>query len=123
MRAKEVVVKKTTNWSKETLGLVVGIRVVKDVEEAVKFIHKYTKSHTEGIIAQDTNIVDYFTKSIDAAAIFINSSTRLHDGHVFGLGSEMGISTSKIHARGPVGLKELTTYKWQVYGKGNTRGK
>ncbi|TSC71342.1 MAG: glutamate-5-semialdehyde dehydrogenase [Parcubacteria group bacterium Gr01-1014_48] len=123
MRAKEVVVKKTMSWSKETLGLVVGIRVVKDVEEAVKFIHKYTKSHTEGIIAQDTNIIDYFTKSIDAAAIFINSSTRLHDGYVFGLGSEMGISTSKIHARGPVGLKELTTYKWQVYGKGNIREK
>jgi len=123
MTSKKVSVRKSIDWDEETLGLVVGLKVVKDVKEAVKFIHQYTKSHTEGIIAKDTRVIDYFTKSIDAAAIFVNASTRLHDGYVFGLGSEMGISTSKLHARGPVGLKELTTYKWQVYGKGNIREK
>ncbi len=123
MQAKGVVVKKTMDWDKETLGLVVGIKIVRDVREAVKFVRKYTKLHTEGIVARDADVIDYFTRSVDAAALFINASTRLHDGYVFGLGSEMGISTSKLHARGPVGLKELTTYKWQVYGKGNIREK
>lgn len=123
MSSKKVIVKKTMDWDKETLGLVVGVKIVKNVEEAVKFIQEHTKSHTEGIISKDAAVIDYFTKSIDAAALFVNASTRLHDGYVFGLGSEMGISTSKLHARGPVGLKELTTYKWQVYGKGNIRGK
>jgi len=123
MTSKKVSVRKSIDWDEETLGLVVGLKVVKDVKEAVKFIHQHTKSHTEGIIAKETRVIDYFTKSIDAAAIFVNASTRLHDGYVFGLGSEMGISTSKLHARGPVGLKELTTYKWQVYGKGNIREK
>ncbi len=123
MTAKNVVVKKSTNWNKETLGLVVGIKVVKGVNEAVKFIHQHTKSHTEGIVAKDNDVINYFAKSVDAAAIFVNASTRLHDGYVFGLGSEMGISTSKLHARGPVGLKELTTYQWQIYGEGNIREK
>ena len=123
MSSKKVIVKRAMDWDKETLSLVVGIKVVKDVKEAVKFIHQHTKLHTEGVIAKDADVIDYFTKSVDAAAIFINASTRLHDGYVFGLGSEMGISTSKLHARGPVGLKELTTYKWQIYGKGNIREK
>jgi len=123
MLLKKVIVKLVMDWDKETLGLVVGIKIVKDIKEAVEFIHKHTKGHTEGIISKDTNSINYFTKSVDAATLFINASTRLHDGYVFGLGSEMGISTSKLHARGPVGLKELTTYKWQIYGKGNIRKK
>lgn len=109
------------DWDSEFLGLSVSIKVVKNVEEAVKFTNLHSKSHSEGIVAIDKRVIDYFTKSIDAAALFINCSTRLHDGYVFGLGSEMGISTGKLHARGPVGLKELTTYKWEVHGNGQIR--
>jgi len=109
------------DWDTEFLGLRVSIKIVKDVNEAIGFINKHSKKHSEGIIATDTKVIDYFTKSVDSAALFINCSTRLHDGYVFGLGSEMGISTGKLHARGPVGLKELTTYKWEVYGNGQVR--
>ena len=109
------------NWDTEFLGLRVSIKIVKNVNEAIGFINKHSKKHSEGIIAADKKVIDYFTKSVDSAALFINCSTRLHDGYVFGLGSEMGISTGKLHARGPVGLKELTTYKWEVYGHGQTR--
>lgn len=109
------------DWDTEFLGLSVSIKIVKNVEEAVNFINLHTKRHSEGIIAEDKKVIDYFVSSIDAAALFINCSTRLHDGYVFGLGSEMGISTGKLHARGPVGLKELTTYKWEVYGNGQIR--
>ena len=108
-------------WDTEFLALKVGIKVVRNVEEAIAFIHQHTKRHTEGVIAGDKRVIQKFVNGIDAAALFVNSSTRLHDGYVFGLGSEMGISTSKLHARGPVGLKELTTYKWELYGKGAIR--
>ena len=121
MVAKGVTVKTNTNWDTETLGLTVGIKVVSGVGDAISFIHAHTKKHSEGIVAKNKRVIDQFTKSIDAAALFVNASTRFHDGYEFGLGSEMGISTSKLHARGPVGLKELTTYKWQIYGKGNIR--
>ncbi len=109
------------DWDTEFLGLGVSIKIVKDVNEAVDFINKHSKRHSEGIIATDKKVIDSFIKSVDAAALFVNCSTRLHDGYVFGLGSEMGISTGKLHARGPVGLTELTTYKWEVYGNGQIR--
>lgn len=109
------------DWDTEFLGLSVSIKTVTNVEEAIYFINQHSKRHSEGIIATDKKVINYFTKSIDAAALFINCSPRLHDGYVFGLGSEVGISTGKLHARGPVGLKELTTYKWEVYGHGQIR--
>ncbi len=108
-------------WDTEFLDLCLGIKVVSNIEEAVDFINIHTKNHSEAIVAKDQKVIEKFTKQIDTAAIFINCSTRLHDGYVFGLGSEMGISTGKLHARGPVGLKELTTYKWEVYGNGQIR--
>lgn len=113
----------TTNedWDKEFLGLVLNIEVVQNVDEAIGFINEHSKKHSEGIVASDTEVIEQFTNLVDAAALFVNCSTRLHDGYVFGLGSEMGISTGKLHARGPVGLKELTTYKWEVYGNGQIR--
>lgn len=114
-------VKKTTDWNTEFLDLTVSIKIVEDVDEAIQFINKYTKRHSEGIIAEDKNTINKFTKGIDAAAIFVNCSTRLHDGYEFGMGAEMGIATGKLHSRGPVGLKELTTYKWEVYGNGQVR--
>lgn len=121
MEAKGVTVKTRMNWDTETLGLTVGIKIVSGVDEAIAFTQAHGKKHSEGIVAKNKRVIEEFTKSIDAAALFVNASTRFHDGYEFGLGSEMGISTSKLHARGPVGLRELTTYKWQIYGKGNIR--
>ncbi len=121
MEAEGVTVRRQMDWDEETLSLKVGIKVVKDADEAIAFIEKHSKKHTEGIVAKDAKVVKRFLNVIDAAALFVNASIQLHDGYVFGLGAEMGISTSKLHARGPVGLKELTTYKWEVYGHGNIR--
>ncbi|MEK7597569.1 MAG: glutamate-5-semialdehyde dehydrogenase [Patescibacteria group bacterium] len=111
----------TGKWGREFLGMKVSIKIVDSLEDAISFINIYSKKHSEGIIAQDKNIINKFCQSIDSATIFVNSSTRLHDGYVFGLGAEMGIATGKLHARGPVGLKELSIYKWIVYGKGHIR--
>ncbi|NCO88366.1 hypothetical protein AUK04_02900 [Candidatus Roizmanbacteria bacterium CG2_30_33_16] len=108
-------------WSEEFLGLKVSIKIVNDIDEAINFVNIFGKKHSEGIIAEDKKAINKFTQSIDAAAIFVNCSTRLHDGYEFGLGSEMGIATGKLHARGPVGLKELSIYKWIAYGKGHIR--
>jgi glutamate-5-semialdehyde dehydrogenase len=121
LRKENVKVEVGKDWNKEFLRLAINIKIVKDTREAIEFINKYSKKHSEGIIATDKETIKQFTNSVDAAALFINCSTRLHDGYVFGLGSEMGISTGKLHARGPVGLKELTTYKWKVYGNGQIR--
>lgn len=108
-------------WDQEFLDLKIGIKIVKNLDEAIKFINIYSKKHSEGIIAMDKSVINKFKNSIDTAAAFVNCSTRFHDGYEFGMGAEMGISTGKIHARGPVGLKELTTYKWEVYGNGQIR--
>lgn len=108
-------------WDKEFLSLKVSIKVVDSMDKAISFINYHTKKHSEGIITEDKKVVNIFCRSIDAAAIFVNTSPRLHDGYVFGLGAEMGIATGKLHARGPVGLKELSIYKWIIYGKGHLR--
>lgn len=112
---------KTQDWNREFLDLTLNIKIVEDVEEAIGFVKKYTKGHSEGIIAEDKKVIDTFVNNIDSAAVFINCSTRFHDGFEFGMGAEMGIATGKLHARGPVGLQELTTYRWEVYGNGQTR--
>lgn len=112
---------KEKDWKKEFLGLVVAFKIVKNVDDAIAFIQKYTKKHSEAIVAEDKKVIDMYTHAIDAAALFISCSPRLHDGFEFGLGAEMGIATGKLHARGPVGLKELTTYKWETYGNGQVR--
>ena len=110
-----------SQWDKEFLDLAINIKMVNNIEDAVEFVKKYSKGHSEGIIAQDKAAIEKFVNSIDCAAVFINCSTRFHDGFEFGMGAEMGISTGKLHARGPVGLKELTTYRWEVYGQGQIR--
>jgi glutamate-5-semialdehyde dehydrogenase len=81
----------------------------------------YTSHHSEAIIAEDAKTVDYFMKNIDAAAVYANTSTAFTDGGQFGMGAEIGISTQKLHARGPMGLEALTSYKWLVYGDGQIR--
>lgn len=108
-------------WNTEFLGLTVAIKIVKNVDQAVGFINKYSKHHSEGIIAMDKTVISAFVNGLDTAVVFINCSTRFNDGYEFGLGAEMGIATGKLHARGPVGLRELTTYRWEAYGKGQIR--
>ncbi|TSC86533.1 MAG: Gamma-glutamyl phosphate reductase [Parcubacteria group bacterium Gr01-1014_8] len=110
-----------SDYSAEFLDRIVVLKVVKSTEEAIAFIRRFSKKHTEGIVSRNKKTVAAFVNSIDAAGIFVNCSTRLHDGGIFGLGAEMGIATGKLHARGPVGLKELATYKWVMYGSGQIR--
>ena len=82
----------------------------------------YTSGHSEAILSEDKNTIDYFLHHIDAAAVYVNASTAFTDGGEFGMGAEIGISTQKLHARGPMGLAELTSYKWLVWGDGQIRG-
>ena len=100
---------------------ILTVGVVKDVRDAVAHINEHGTKHSEAIITQNQQNADYFMKSIDAAAVYHNASTRFTDGFVFGLGAEIGISTQKLHARGPMGLRELTTYQYRIHGKGQVR--
>lgn len=109
------------DWATEYLGLEMAVRVVDTKEEAVEHIRRYSTGHTEAIISQDVEAIRYFTDAIDGAAIMINASTRFTDGGELGLGAEIGISTQKLHARGPMGLSELTTTTWIVEGDGHVR--
>ncbi len=109
------------DWSTEYLDLILGIKIVKDVDEAIEHISKYGTGHSESIITNDYNHALKFTRSVDAAAVYVNASTRFTDGGEFGFGAEIGISTQKLHARGPVGLNELTSYKYVIYGEGQVR--
>lgn len=109
------------DWSTEYLDLIISIKIVNSLEEAIQHINKYGSGHSEAIVTDNRDAAEKFLKEVDASAVFHNSSTRLHDGGVFGLGSEIGISTQKLHARGTMGLNELTTTKYLVYGKGHIR--
>ncbi len=109
------------DWKTEYLDLIISIKIVDSVEDAIEHINCYGTLHSESIISENMKTVDKFFKGVDAAAIFHNASTRFTDGGEFGLGAEIGISTDKIHARGPMGLEELTSYKYLVYGNGQTR--
>ena len=109
------------DWYAEYLDLILAVGVVKDLRAAMEHINKHGSRHSEAIITQDERSANKFLKEVDAAAVFVNASTRLHDGYEFGLGAEMGISTDKLHARGPMGLEELTTYKYLVRGAGQIR--
>ncbi len=109
------------DWSTEYLDLILGVKVVNGVDEAIEHIRKYGTKHSESIITRDYENALKFTSRIDAAVVYVNASTRFTDGGEFGFGAEMGISTQKIHARGPVGLNELTTYKYVVFGEGQIR--
>lgn len=109
------------DWKTEYLDLIISIKVVENINEAIKHINTYSTKHSESIITQDYQSTKKFLNEIDSSCVYVNSSTRFTDGGEFGLGAEIGISTQKLHARGPMGLKELTTTKYIIYGNGQTR--
>lgn len=110
------------DWRTEYLDLILSIRIVGSVEEAIDHINSYGSKHSEAIITEDKDAADSFMRLVDASSVFVNCSTRFNDGFEYGLGAEIGISTQKLHARGPMGLKELTTYKYVLEGTGQVRG-
>jgi glutamate-5-semialdehyde dehydrogenase len=109
------------DWGKEFLALTAAIKVVDSLDDALDHIERYGSGHSEAIVTNDYQAGMRFLNEVDAAAVYVNASTRFTDGSQFGLGAEVGISTQKMHARGPMGLKELTTYKWIIYGTGQVR--
>ena len=109
------------DWYTEYLDLILAVKVVDSVEEAVEHINTYSSKHTDAIVTSDIASAEYFVIAVDSSSVMVNASTRLSDGGVYGLGAEIGISTDKLHARGPMGVADLTTYKWVVYGKGSIR--
>ncbi len=110
-----------SDWSEEYLDYIMAVKIVEDIDGALDHIYKYGSMHSEAIITRDYDRANRFLEEIDAAAVYINASTRFTDGGQFGLGAETGISTQKLHARGPMGLKELTTTKYIIRGKGQVR--
>jgi glutamate-5-semialdehyde dehydrogenase len=109
------------DWETEYLDLKISIKTVNSLEEAIEHINKYGSMHSEAIVTNNKEAADEFVAKVDASAVFVNASTRLHDGSVFGLGCEIGISTQKLHARGAMGIKELTTTKYVARGNGAIR--
>ena len=109
------------DWHTEHLDRILNVRIVSGMDEAMDHISKYGSSHTDVIVTVNHANAQRFTREVDSAAVMVNASSRLHDGFVFGLGAEIGISTDKLHARGPMGLVELTTEKWIVMGEGHLR--
>jgi glutamate-5-semialdehyde dehydrogenase len=110
-----------TDWGKEYLGLVLAARTVASLDEAIEYLARYGTNHTETIVTRDLQHARRFVNEVDAGAVIVNGSTRLNDGWMFGLGAQIGISTSKFHAYGPMGLRELTTTKFVVSADGHTR--
>jgi glutamate-5-semialdehyde dehydrogenase len=109
------------DWYAEYLDLVLAVRVVDDIQEAIDHIAQYGSNHTDAIISEDIRRVQQFVRDVDSSSVMVNTSTRFSDGGEYGLGAEVGISTDKLHARGPMGIRDLTTYKWVVYGSGQLR--
>ncbi len=109
------------DFGTEFLALILSVKVVRSLDEALEHIRTYGSGHSEAVIAQDSEVVERFLNEVDAAAVFANASTRFNDGGEFGLGGEVAISTNKLHARGPMGIREIMSYKWVVTGNGHIR--
>ncbi len=109
------------DWDTEYLAPIVSIRVVKDIDEALEHIALHSSHHTESILTEDKAAADKFLANVDSAVVMVNASTQFCDGGEFGMGAEIGIATGRLHARGPIGLEQLTTFKYQVYGDGQIR--
>ncbi len=110
-----------SDFGREFLSQKMSVKIVSNIDEAIEHITKYSSKHSEAILTENKKNAERFLKEIDAAVVYVNASTRFSDGAVFGFGSEIGVSTDKIHARGPMGPNEMTTYKWIVFGKYNVR--
>lgn len=109
------------DWSTEYLDLILSIKVVRNLEEAITHINRYGSGHSDAIVTENKTKANKFLKEVDSACVYLNASTRFTDGYEFGLGAEIGISTDKLHARGPMALEELTTYKYEIFGRGQIR--
>ena len=109
------------SFGTEFLSLRMSVKTVADIEDALEHIEKYGSKHSEAIISEDSKRIQLFFKHVDASSVYSNASTAFTDGGEFGLGAEIGISTQKLHARGPMALRELTTYKWIIRGEGHVR--
>ena len=109
------------DWGREYLDYIISVKTVRDLEEAIAHINRYNTGHSEAIITRDYANAQRFLDEIDAAAVYVNASTRFTDGGEFGFGAEIGISTQRLHARGPMGLRELTCAKYIIYGNGQVR--
>ena len=110
------------DYGKEYLDYILSLKTVDSVDEAIAHINRYGTKHSECIVTENEENAAKFLNAIDAACVYWNASTRFTDGFEFGFGAEIGISTQKLHARGPMGLRELTTYKYQIRGNGQVRG-
>ncbi len=109
------------DWSTEYNDYIMGVKVVDSIDEAVEHIERYSTKHSEAIVTKSLESADYFTKNIDSACVYVNASTRFTDGGEMGLGAEIGISTQKLHARGPMGLEQIVSYKYIIHGNGQIR--
>ena len=118
---KEAVPAGELDFDTEFLDYILAVKIVKDVAEAVAHIAQHSTGHSDAIVTENQQAADYFTQNVDSAAVYVNVSTRFTDGGQFGLGCELGISTQKMHARGPMGLREMTTYKYIIKGDGQVR--
>jgi glutamate-5-semialdehyde dehydrogenase len=109
------------DWGTEYLDYIISVKTVTNIDEAIAHINQYNTKHSEAIITKDYDNAQKFLNEIDAAAVYVNASTRFTDGEEFGFGAEIGISTQKLHARGPMGLEALTSIKYIIYGNGQVR--
>jgi glutamate-5-semialdehyde dehydrogenase len=109
------------HFGQEFLSLRLSIKTVSGLDEALDHIHRYSSKHSEAVMAEDPDVIERFLNEVDAATVYANTSTAFTDGGQFGMGAEIGISTQKLHARGPMALPELTSYKWVVRGDGQVR--
>jgi len=117
----DIIPAKEEDWSTEYLAPVLSVKIVDNLSDAVDHINTYGSGHTDGIITKNIESAQRFIKMVDSASVLVNASTRLSGGSAYGLGAVVGISTDKIHARGPVGPGDLTSYKWTAYGNGHIR--
>lgn len=117
----EAAVATDEDWDTEYLANILSVRVVEGIDEAIEHIRRYGSQHSEAIVTENYTAAEKFLDEVDAACVYVNASTRFTDGGAFGFGAEVGISTNRLHARGPMGINELTTYKYKIYGNGQTR--
>ena len=117
----DIILANDKDWHTEYLDLIISIRVVKNIDEAIEHINFYGSSHSDAIVTDNKESSKKFLAEVDSSSVYVNASTRFTDGAEFGMGAEIGISTDKLHARGPMGLEELTTYKFIIEGKGQIK--